>query len=239
MGRLMYIVGGLVGGYALAENKEMVTAAIISMQQISKGFATELMTVKINDTKLGEVPVLKEVLAYMSSLQLSEDGVDQGVSAARVVVRSAISTTGTMVAVGSSSSSPPPPSYASGGSSILRRMLWLAVPAAAYYIYSDPELRAQAKLYGRRAAEEANKGIVRAQGAIQDAAYREQLLKRASADLVVARRRAEELIERAKVVARKRLVECKALYQEMRARQTQGSSHHPSGSANATTATIV
>jgi hypothetical protein len=54
-----------------------LTSTILGMTKFSKEFATELKTVKFNNQKLGDMPVLKDVLAYLSSFKVSEKEVDQ------------------------------------------------------------------------------------------------------------------------------------------------------------------
>eukprot|EP00287_Rhodomonas_sp_CCMP768_P027196 CAMPEP_0202853000 /NCGR_PEP_ID=MMETSP1389-20130828/90256_1 /ASSEMBLY_ACC=CAM_ASM_000865 /TAXON_ID=302021 /ORGANISM="Rhodomonas sp., Strain CCMP768" /LENGTH=268 /DNA_ID=CAMNT_0049531537 /DNA_START=110 /DNA_END=917 /DNA_ORIENTATION=+ len=81
-----YVLGGVVAGVALTENKEAVGDFLYSAGSFLKSFATELRNVEVSGSKLGEVPGLGQTLEYVSQMELKRESLQLGVDGARTAL---------------------------------------------------------------------------------------------------------------------------------------------------------
>jgi len=167
----LYVLGGVVAGVALTENKEMVSDVVYSAGGFLKSFATELRNVKIQGTPLGEVPVLSQTLAVLSGMKVERSSVQTGVNRASGLVKDV---------VGKSDQSGV--SQGSGKVSYLTLGLFVAVPASIY-LYVDPTARDSARTMSLKAYDKACSGVKVMSKAWQDKEQRDKLWSRVVNDV--------------------------------------------------------
>mmetsp|Transcript_5768 Transcript_5768/g.11670 ORF Transcript_5768/g.11670 Transcript_5768/m.11670 type:complete len:231 (-) Transcript_5768:281-973(-) len=206
-----YVLGGVVAGVALTENKEAVGDFLYSAGSFLKSFATELRNVEVSGSKLGEVPGLGQTLEYVSQMELKRESLQLGVDGARtaltdVVRRSNTSSKSTAVTPAPSSSSSSLPGYLTLG-------LLVAVPTSIY-LYVDVNAREQAQKLSQQAMVKVKEGLGHLELVTKDEAYRKQILARISSDVKEASETAGKYYTQGKQVAQEQLQKLLQLIQE-------------------------
>mmetsp|Transcript_47103 Transcript_47103/g.94397 ORF Transcript_47103/g.94397 Transcript_47103/m.94397 type:complete len:232 (-) Transcript_47103:305-1000(-) len=207
-----YVLGGVVAGVALTENKEAVGDFLYSAGSFLKSFATELRNVEVSGSKLGEVPGLGQTLEYVSQMELKRESLQLGVDGARTALTDVVRRSNTQSSK-STAVTPAPSSSSSSLPGYLTLGLLVAVPTSIY-LYVDVNAREQAQKLSQQAMVKVKEGLGHLELVTKDEAYRKQILARISSDVKEASETAGKYYTQGKQVAQEQLQKLLQLIQE-------------------------
>ncbi|EKX36648.1 hypothetical protein GUITHDRAFT_155185 [Guillardia theta CCMP2712] len=175
---IVYLAGGVLAGAALSENKELVTDVLLSTGNFMKMLSRELLQLEFQGKRMNEVPVVKNVLLYFSSLNIEREYLNDGVTKARGFVRDVVGKQDRIAMEQQGGGA------GGAGGGVLATTVKLSIPAAiAAFLYWDKPAREWVWAKTLRAYEEVRRRFENLPTVVGDKKYQEAVQRRLTQDL--------------------------------------------------------